>query len=144
MASIRRSLLAAFTALAGTTTASPSGITAPRQVSNAPSAPSQLEVFQLAPPVPGPTGPLVSWGRDRVTVASAAQKRQQESCQLLLMEHTFENSYEKPFVGEFEPWDANISICVICFVLFYFLLEAHMNTMKVITRLPSASSTGSL
>lgn len=107
MGFLRWGLVAAATTLVASALASPAGELASRQagpkVRIIYSFPEYREVFQIAPPVLGPEGPLDSWGRDRVEVQEPMQKRQETetgACEVLLMEHTFASSYEKPFVGK--------------------------------------------
>lgn len=52
-----------------------------------------MECFQVSQPVLGPEGPTPSWGRE-TTVGG-----DQGECEMLLMEHSFGASYDKPFVG---------------------------------------------
>ena len=52
-----------------------------------------MECFQVSQPLLGPEGPTPSWGRE-ITVGDGQGK-----CEMLLMEHSFGASYDKPFVG---------------------------------------------
>lgn len=54
-----------------------------------------LECFEVAQPVLGPEGPTPSWGRE------TAVGDGQGECEVLLMEHSFGSSYDRPFVGMF-------------------------------------------
>lgn len=51
-----------------------------------------LECFQVAQPVLGPDGVTPSWGE-------AAAGDGEGACEVLLMEHSFGASYDRPFVG---------------------------------------------
>ncbi|CAI4212185.1 unnamed protein product [Parascedosporium putredinis] len=120
MGFLRCGLVAAVATLVASALASPTGELASRQegtgVGFTYSFPEYREVFQVAPPVLGPEGPLDSWGRDRVKVQEPIQKRQETgACKMLLMEHTFASSYEKPFIGNYTPPDCEFNRVLLNF-----------------------------
>lgn len=69
-----------------------------------------LECFQVAEPVPSPPGSafLDNGSASRALVRNgAANTAGEPACAVVLMEHTFANSYGAPFVGrswELSPW----------------------------------------
>lgn len=86
MTSLYRALLGL--GILGAALASPS----PRRVEE--KNEGQLECFEVSQPVPGPDGPLPSWGR-----RESRGKVDHERCELLLIKHSFGFSYDLPFVG---------------------------------------------
>lgn len=70
-----------------------------------PTVPTVLECFQVAQPVLMPNGATYSppASGDGSSAAESAEERPppKESCTVVLMEHTFGWSYDKPFIGMF-------------------------------------------
>jgi len=64
--------------------------------SSAAASPTVLECFQVAPPVLTPQGLTDSDGSKVLSSAGASE----ESCTVLLMEHSFAYSYGLPFIGK--------------------------------------------
>ncbi|TDZ25873.1 Peptide-N4-(N-acetyl-beta-glucosaminyl)asparagine amidase A [Colletotrichum orbiculare MAFF 240422] len=56
-----------------------------------------LDCFQVAQPVLGPKGPVYQ------EVGRSDGEQQDKSCTVQLMDHSFGNSFNKPFVGEYSP-----------------------------------------
>ncbi|KAI1084791.1 peptide N-acetyl-beta-D-glucosaminyl asparaginase amidase A-domain-containing protein [Whalleya microplaca] len=77
-----------------------------------------LECFQVAEPVLTPSGLTVRDASRPPTPSQAlvdADINGEPSCTVVLMEHTFENSYGAPFVGDYTPPDCDFDRVVINF-----------------------------
>lgn len=73
-----------------------------------------LECFQVAEPVLTPQGPAF---RDGVSAPTTASASASAGCTVVLMEHSFANSYGAPFVGTYTPPDCEFDYVVINFTV---------------------------
>jgi hypothetical protein len=81
------------------------------------SLPTVLECFQVAEPVLTPQGAQSSSGGGAPVTTNATDSSPTASCQVLLMDHVFGNSYGTPFVGQYTPPDCDFNRVVIDFVM---------------------------
>ncbi|KAI1766499.1 peptide N-acetyl-beta-D-glucosaminyl asparaginase amidase A-domain-containing protein [Hypoxylon sp. FL1150] len=73
-----------------------------------------LECFQVAEPVLTPQGPAF---RDGISASTADPASAEAGCTVVLMEHSFANSYGAPFVGNYTPPDCEFDYVVINFTV---------------------------
>ncbi|KAI0181267.1 peptide N-acetyl-beta-D-glucosaminyl asparaginase amidase A-domain-containing protein [Hypoxylon sp. FL1284] len=73
-----------------------------------------LECFQVTEPVLTPQGPALS---DGVTALRADPASAEAECTVVLMEHSFANSYGAPFVGNYTPPDCAFDHVTINFTV---------------------------
>ncbi|KAK1979580.1 peptide N-acetyl-beta-D-glucosaminyl asparaginase amidase A-domain-containing protein [Colletotrichum cereale] len=75
-----------------------------------------LECFQVAQPVLGPNGPVYQEvARGRRDDGKGTSPADSAGCKVQLMDHSFGNSFGKPFVGEYTPPDCEFNRVIVNF-----------------------------